>query len=170
MICSTLELGLGKDHSGILVLPEGTAAPGDDAKAVLGLLDSVIELNVTPDRGYAFSVRGLARELACSFDLPFVDPARTVPTEVTGDAWSVTVEPNSGASRFALRKIVGIDPTATTPWWMQRRLLLAGVRPISAAVDVTNYVLHELGQPLHAFDAAKLDGDLVVRRANAGRS
>jgi phenylalanyl-tRNA synthetase beta chain len=170
MICSTLELGLGRDHSGILVLPEGTAQPGDDAKVVLGLNDSVIELNVTPDRGYAFSVRGLARELACSFDLPYVDPARTMPTEVTGDAWPVTVEPESGASRFALRKVVGIDPAAVTPWWMQRRLLLAGVRPISAAVDVTNYVLHELGQPLHAFDASKLDGDLVVRRANAGET
>ena len=168
MICSTLELGLGRDHSGILVLPAGTAQPGDDAKLVLGLQDSVIELNVTPDRGYAFSVRGLARELACSFDLPYVDPARTAPTEVTGDAWSVAVEPSSGASRFALRKVVGIDPRATTPWWLQRRLLLAGVRPISAAVDVTNYVLHELGQPLHAFDAAKLTGDIVVRRAKAG--
>lgn len=168
MICSTLELGLGHDHSGILVLPEGTAEPGVDAKSVLGLDDSVIELNVTPDRGYAFSVRGLARELACSFDLPFVDPARSIPAEVTGDAWPVTVDPSSSASRFALRKVVGIDPVAVTPWWMQRRLLLAGVRPISVAVDVTNYVLHELGQPLHAFDAAKIDGDLVVRRATAG--
>ncbi|MBY6411240.1 phenylalanine--tRNA ligase subunit beta [Rhodococcus sp. BP-252] len=168
MICSTAELGLGRDSSGILVLPEGTAAPGDDAKVVLGMDDSVIELNVTPDRGYAFSVRGLARELASSFDLDYADPAAGPVQNNEGDTWPTTVEPESGASRFALRKVSGIDPKAVTPWWMQRRLLLAGIRPISAAVDVTNYVLHELGQPLHAFDAAKLTGGIVVRRAKAG--
>lgn len=168
MICSTLELGLGRDHSGILVLPPGTAVPGDDAKAILGLTDSVIELNVTPDRGYAFSVRGLARELASSFDLEFADPAGTPREGSGGQAWPAAVESDSGANRFALRKVTGIDPTAVTPWWMQRRLLLVGIRPISAAVDVTNYVLHELGQPLHAFDAGKLSGAIVVRRANSG--
>ncbi|MGA9870871.1 MAG: phenylalanine--tRNA ligase subunit beta [Rhodococcus sp. (in: high G+C Gram-positive bacteria)] len=171
MICSTLELGLGRDHAGILVLPAGTAEPGADAKAVLGLDDSVIELNVTPDRGYAFSVRGLARELASSFDLEFADPAvgpGNSEAASAGEAWPARVEPESGATRFALRKVRGIDPTAVTPWWLQRRLLLAGIRPISAAVDVTNYVLHELGQPLHAFDANKLDGGIVVRRARAG--
>ncbi|OZD61558.1 phenylalanine--tRNA ligase subunit beta [Rhodococcus sp. 06-1059B-a] len=168
MICSTAELGLGRDSSGILVLPEGTAAPGDDAKAVLGLDDAVIELNVTPDRGYAFSVRGLARELASSFDLEFADPAAGPVQNNEADTWPITVEADSGATRFALRKVSGIDPNATTPWWLQRRLLLAGIRPISAAVDVTNYVLHELGQPLHAFDANKLSGGIVVRRAEAG--
>ncbi|MDJ0393199.1 phenylalanine--tRNA ligase subunit beta [Rhodococcus sp. G-MC3] len=168
MICSTLELGLGRDHSGILVLPEGTAEPGDDAKVVLGLDDSVIELNVTPDRGYAFSVRGLARELASSFDLEYTDPATGPAQNNEGDAWPATIDPASKAGRFALRKVSGIDPKAPTPWWIQRRLLLAGVRPVSAAVDVTNYVLHELGQPLHAFDGAKLNGDIVVRRAEAG--
>ncbi len=170
MICSTLELGLGRDHSGILVLPVGTAEPGDDAKAVLGLDDSVIELNVTPDRGYAFSVRGLARELASSFDLEFADPAGTPEPGSEGPAWEATVDPDSGTNRFALRKVAGIDPAALTPWWMQRRLLLSGIRPISAAVDVTNYVLHELGQPLHAFDADKLNGAIVVRRATAGET
>lgn len=168
MICSTLELGLGRDHAGILVLPEGTAQPGDDAKVVLGLDDSVIELNVTPDRGYALSVRGLARELASSFDLEFADPALGPVQNDEGEAWPSAIDPESKATRFALRKISGIDPKAVTPWWLQRRLLLAGIRPISAAVDVTNYVLHELGQPLHAFDANKLSGDIVVRRANAG--
>ena len=168
MICSTLELGLGRDQSGILVLPKGTAAPGDDAKVVLGLDDSVIELNVTPDRGYAFSVRGLARELASSFDLEYADPALGPASHSEGQAWPATVEPDAGVGRFALRKVSGIDPAAVTPWWMQRRLLLAGIRPISAAVDVTNYVLHELGQPLHAFDANALTGAIVVRRAKAG--
>lgn len=168
MICSTAELGLGRDSSGILVLPEGTASPGDDAKVVLGLDDSVIELNVTPDRGYAFSVRGLARELASSFDLEFADPAVGPVQNNEGETWPTTIDPESNASRFALRKVSGIDPKAVTPWWLQRRLLLAGIRPISAAVDVTNYVLHELGQPLHAFDANKLTGGIVVRRAQAG--
>lgn len=171
MICSARELGVGKEHSGILVLPPATALPGADAHGVVGLDDSVIELAVTPDRGYCFSVRGLARELSCGYDLPFADPALAAWDPAHGaeaPAWGVTVDPGSGATRFALRRVTGIDTTAATPWWMQRRLLLSGVRPISPAVDVTNYVLLELGQPMHAFDAAKLSGELVVRRAVAG--
>ncbi|MBF6066376.1 phenylalanine--tRNA ligase subunit beta [Nocardia terpenica] len=178
MICSVAELGIGKDHSGILVLEPGTAEPGTDANELLGLDDTVVELNITPDRGYCFSVRGLARELACGFDLDYADPAvRTLPDpgqEHAGagsaDAWQVKVEPESGCTRFAMRKVTGIDPDAVSPWWLQRRLLLAGVRPISPAVDVTNYVMLELGQPLHAFDAAKVTGPLVVRRANTGET
>ncbi|MQY21135.1 phenylalanine--tRNA ligase subunit beta [Nocardia macrotermitis] len=170
MICSVAELGIGKDHSGILVLEPGTAEPGTDANELLGLDDTVIELNITPDRGYCFSVRGLARELACGFDLEYADPAvRTLPDD-EADAWSIRVESDSGCTRFAARRVTGIDPAAVSPWWLQRRLLLAGVRPISPAVDVTNYVMLELGQPLHAFDAAKVTGPLVVRRANKGET
>lgn len=170
MICSVAELGIGKDHSGILVLRPGTAEPGADANDLLGLDDSVIELNITPDRGYCFSVRGLTRELACGFDLEFADPAvRTLPDD-EADAWPITVESDSSCTRFAARRVTGIDPAAISPWWLQRRLLLAGVRPISPAVDVTNYVMLELGQPLHAFDAAKVTGALVVRKANTGET
>ncbi|MFI9404122.1 phenylalanine--tRNA ligase subunit beta [Nocardia sp. NPDC052316] len=170
MICSVAELGIGKDHSGILVLEPGTAEPGADANELLGLDDTVIELNITPDRGYCFSVRGLARELACGFDLDYADPAvRTLPDDEQ-DAWSVRLEPDSQCTRFAVRRVTGIDPNAVSPWWLQRRLLLSGVRPISPAVDVTNYVMLELGQPLHAFDAAKLTGGLVVRTANKGET
>jgi phenylalanyl-tRNA synthetase beta chain len=170
MICSVAELGIGKDHSGILVLEPGTAEPGADANDLLGLDDTVVELNITPDRGYCFSVRGLARELACGFDLEYADPAvHTLPGD-EADAWPVKVESDSGCTRFAARKVTGIDPAATSPWWMQRRLLLAGVRPISPAVDVTNYVMLELGQPLHAFDAAKVTGPLVVRKAETGET
>ncbi|MBY8861552.1 phenylalanine--tRNA ligase subunit beta [Nocardia sp. CA2R105] len=170
MICSVAELGIGKDHSGILVLEPGTAEPGADANELLGLDDTVIELNITPDRGYCFSVRGLARELACGFDLEYADPAvRTLPGD-EAEAWTIRVEPDSGCTRFAARRVTGIDPSAVSPWWLQRRLLLAGVRPISPAVDVTNYVMLELGQPLHAFDAAKVTGPLVVRRANKGET
>ncbi|MQY25354.1 phenylalanine--tRNA ligase subunit beta [Nocardia aurantia] len=170
MICSVAELGIGRDHSGILVLEPGTALPGADANLLLGLDDTVVELAITPDRGYAFSVRGLARELACGFDLEFVDPAaRTLP-EVAAEAWPVRLEPESLCTRFAMRRVTGIDPAAVSPWWLQRRLLLSGVRPISPAVDVTNYVMLELGQPLHAFDAAKVRGGLVVRRAHTGET
>ncbi|WP_028477489.1 phenylalanine--tRNA ligase subunit beta [Nocardia sp. CNY236] len=170
MICSVAELGIGKDHSGILVLEKGTAEPGTDANEVLGLHDTVVELNITPDRGYCFSVRGLARELACGFDLEYADPAvRLLPDHET-EAWSIRVEPDSRCTRFGARRVTGIDPTAVSPWWLQRRLLLSGVRPISPAVDVTNYVMLELGQPLHAFDAAKISGALVVRTANAGET
>ncbi|MGW5383852.1 phenylalanine--tRNA ligase subunit beta [Nocardia sp. NPDC003963] len=169
MICSVAELGIGKDHSGILVLEPGTAEPGTDANELLGLGDTVVELNITPDRGYCFSVRGLARELACGFDLEYADPA--VRTLGDGDeAWPVRVEPETQCTRFGVRRVTGIDPHAVSPWWLQRRLLLSGVRPISPAVDVTNYVMLELGQPLHAFDAAKLSGGLVVRRAAAGET
>ncbi|WP_433193231.1 phenylalanine--tRNA ligase subunit beta [Nocardia sp. CA-107356] len=170
MICSVAELGIGKDHSGILVLEPGTAEPGTDANELLGLDDTVIELNITPDRGYCFSARGLARELACGFDLEYADPAvRTLPNDEL-KAWPVQLEPESKCTRFAVRRVTGIDPNAVSPWWLQRRLLLSGVRPISPAVDVTNYVMLELGQPLHAFDADKLSGGLVVRTADQGET
>ncbi|OZM70079.1 phenylalanine--tRNA ligase subunit beta [Amycolatopsis antarctica] len=168
MICSVRELGIGEDHAGILVLPPATAGPGDDATEVLGLDDTVIELTPTPDRGYALSIRGLARELACALDAPFGDPAQVDLPEAEGDAWPVTVEDSEGCSRFVLRRVTGLDAGAPTPWWMRRRLLLAGIRPISLAVDVTNYVMLELGHPLHAFDTGAVQGELVVRRAKAG--
>ena len=170
MICSASELGIGSDHSGIIVLAPGTAEPGTPAGPVLGTDDTVFELNVTPDRGDCLSVRGLARELACGFDLDFADPAIEQGLPARGEAWPLEVEPESGAQRFALRRVTGVDPAARTPWWLARRLLLSGVRPISPAVDVTNYVMIELGHPMHAFDAARLRGPLVVRRARPGES
>ncbi len=174
MICSAAELGLGADHSGILVLPAGTAEPGADGIAVLGLDDVVFNLAVTPDRGYGLSVRGIAREIACAYDLNFVDPAfdpeRVPPLPVEGPAVPVTVAAGTGVSRFALRPVTGIDPGAQTPWWMRRRLLLCGIRPISPAVDVTNYVMLELGHPMHAHDSSRIHGDLAVRFANPGET
>ncbi|MFD7656348.1 phenylalanine--tRNA ligase subunit beta [Actinosynnema sp. NPDC059797] len=168
MICSARELGLGDDHAGIMVLPSGTAQPGDDAVELLGLGDTVIEVAPTPDRGYAFSVRGLARELACAFDVPFRDPGLAEIPEAEGEEIRVTVEDPVACSRFTARRVTGVDPTAPTPWWMRRRLMLAGIRSISLPVDVTNYVMLELGQPLHAFDGSAVRGGLVVRRAVAG--
>ncbi|MFI8770542.1 phenylalanine--tRNA ligase subunit beta [Gordonia sp. NPDC062954] len=169
MICSVSELGIGNDHSGILVLAPGTAEPGADAREVLGLDDAAIDVNVTPDRGYAFSVRGLGRELAGSFEVPFVDPAlAATASDATGDAWPVAIDDDSSATRYTARVISGVDATAVSPWWMQKRLMVAGIRPISAIVDITNYVMIELGQPLHAFDADKLTGTITVRSAQPG--
>jgi phenylalanyl-tRNA synthetase beta chain len=165
MICSVAELNLGTDQSGILVLPPGTASPGDDAAPVLDLDDVVFHLAITPDRGYCLSVRGLAREIACAYDLPFVDPADVAPLPVEGQAWPLTIEPGTGVRRFALRPLTGIDPSAVSPWWMQRRLLLSGIRAISPAVDVTNFVMLELGHPMHAHDLNRITGGLRVRFA-----
>ncbi|PRW63965.1 phenylalanine--tRNA ligase subunit beta [Actinopolyspora mortivallis] len=170
MICSVRELGIGEDHEGILVLPPGSADPGADAGEIVGLDDSVIELSITPDRGYCFSVRGLARELSNALDVPFGDPAnRSIPDD-DRPSRTVRLDDETACSRFVFRRLTGVDPTAPTPWWMRRRLALAGIRSISLPVDVTNYVMLELGQPLHAWDALKLDGDVVVRRASAGET
>lgn len=170
MICSAAELGLGADHSGILVLPPGTAEPGAAGAAVLGLDDVVFHLAITPDRGYCMSVRGLAREIACAYDLDFVDPADVKPLPAVGEAWPLTVQPETGVRRFALRPVTGIDPAAVSPWWLQRRLLLAGIRATSPAVDVTNYVMLELGHPMHAHDCNRISGGLAVRFARAGET
>ena len=170
MIASARELGIGGDHAGILVLPPGSAAPGEDVTVLLGLDDAVVELAVTPDRGYCFSVRGLSRELAGAFDAGFVDPVSRVEVPpVDGDAWPVTLD-DAACPRFVARRVDGVDAGLPSPWWMQRRLLAAGMRPISLIVDVTNYVMIELGQPLHAFDAGLLSGGIVVRRARAGET
>ncbi|QUR67429.1 phenylalanine--tRNA ligase subunit beta [Mycobacterium spongiae] len=171
MICSAAELGLGADHSGILVLPPATADPGAGGAGVLGLDDVVFHLAITPDRGYCMSVRGLAREIACAYDLDFVDPAgqsRVPPLPVEGPAWPVTVHPETGVRRFALRPVAGIDPAAVSPWWLQRRLLLSGIRTTSPAVDATNYVMLELGHPMHAHDRDRISGGFGVRFARPG--
>ncbi|GLZ56243.1 phenylalanine--tRNA ligase subunit beta [Actinomycetospora sp. NBRC 106378] len=171
MLCALDELGLGDDHAGILVLPPDTAEPGTDAAPLLGLAEgdaeAVLDVAVNPDRGYALSIRGMGRELAGAYDAPFGDPAAIdhgVPATSEPGA-SVVVDPASGCRRFVARRVTDLDPTAPTPWWMTRRLLLAGIRPISLAVDVTNFVMLELGQPMHAYDAARITGDVVVRRA-----
>ena len=170
MICSTAELNLGTDHSGILVLPPGTAEPGDPAADVLGLDDVVFHLAITPDRGYCLSVRGMAREIACAYDLDYVDPADVPPLPAEGEALPVTIQPGTGVIRFGLRPVTGIDPTAVSPWWMQRRLLLSGIRAISPAVDVTNYVMLELGHPMHAHDRSLITGGFKVRFAEPGET
>ncbi|RQX00259.1 phenylalanine--tRNA ligase subunit beta [Micromonospora globispora] len=170
MICSAKELGLGDDHSGIIVLPEDTPAkPGDDARPVVGLDDTVVEMEITPDRGYALSVRGIARELSHALGVPFRDPALVpAPGATERPVYPVEVRDTVGCDRFAARMVRGIDPTVETPGWMSQRLTVAGVRSISLPVDITNYLMLELGQPMHAFDVDRISGPLVVRRAEPG--
>jgi phenylalanyl-tRNA synthetase beta chain len=173
MICSVRELGLGDEHDGILVLTEADVAgavPGDDARGVLGLPDAVLDIAVTPDRGYCLSVRGVAREVATAFGTQLRDPALRPTPAGNAQGWAVVVEDTSGCDRFVTRTVRGIDPTATSPFWLRRRLSLAGMRPISFAVDVTNYVMLELGQPTHGYDRDRLQGAIVVRRARSGES
>jgi phenylalanyl-tRNA synthetase beta chain len=170
MICSARELGISDEHAGIIVLPPDTpAAPGSDARPVVGLDEIVLDLKVTPDRGYAMSVRGIARELSHAFGTAFRDPGLgPAPAATAEPVYPVDVRDPIGCDRFAARVVRGIDPTAPSPEWMRRRLTVAGVRTISLAVDITNYVMLELGQPMHAFDLDRLQGPLVVRRAHAG--
>ncbi|MBM6399372.1 phenylalanine--tRNA ligase subunit beta [Phycicoccus sonneratiae] len=186
MICSERELGLGDDHDGIIVLtrrfaddPEALArcVPGADAIAILGLDRETVEVNVTPDRGYCFSVRGVAREYGHATGAEFTDPAADLatrvpppsssghPVELTDDA---PIRGRAGCDRFNARVVRGLDVSAPSPAWMRARLTEAGMRPISLAVDVTNYVMLGLGQPLHAYDLATLGERIVVRRARPG--
>ncbi|HET6876136.1 MAG TPA: phenylalanine--tRNA ligase subunit beta [Jatrophihabitans sp.] len=167
MICSVRELGIGEDHAGILVLPPGSATPGADPLGMLGLRDAVLDVAVTTDRGYCMSIRGLAREVAAAFDRPFRDVAAPLPP-VDGGAYEVHIDDPSGCDRFSAMAVAGLDPAAPTPDWMVTRLRQCGMRSISLAVDVTNYVMLETGQPLHAFDRGKLRGPIGVRRAHPG--
>jgi phenylalanyl-tRNA synthetase beta chain len=172
MICSVRELGVGDDHAGILVLGSGkddVPPPGTPAAPVVGLEDVVIELAVTPDRGYCLSMRGIAREMGTGLAAPWRDPGALTPPAWSGEpTWQVTVADPDRCDRFSMIAMEGLDPTAPSPWWMRRHLAQAGVRSISLAVDVTNYVMLELGQPMHAFDRDAVTGPITVRRAREG--
>ncbi len=167
MICSARELGLGEDHTGIIVLNEG--APGDDAIALLQINDAIFDIAVNPDRGYALSVRGLARELAASLRVSYRDPAQLIATDgfaINQSGIQVAIDDPTAASTIYIRTLQGFNPAAPSPLWIRRRIEKSGMRSISLAVDVTNYVMLELGQPLHAFDAAKIKGSIHIRRAD----
>jgi phenylalanyl-tRNA synthetase beta chain len=171
MICSAAELAIGEDHTGILVLPPD-APLGRDFVSYAGLLDVVIDVNVTPDKGFALSVRGVARELAISYRVPFTDPADigliADVNLVSAEVYPASIADTTACDRIVLREVRGIDPATPTPLGTKIRLARAGQRSVSLAVDVTNYLMLELGQPLHAFDRARLTGPIVVRRAASG--
>ena len=174
MLASGRELGLNDDHGGILVLQSMGLDPkvGTDAMELLLLNEQAAEVNVTPDRGYCFSIRGVAREYSHATKTLFRDPiGHAHPEHVEG--FKVTIDDqapirgNAGCDRFVVRVVRNVDPTRPTPPWMVTRLKLAGMRSISLIVDITNYVMLELGQPLHAYDLDKLTGGITVRRAKA---
>ncbi len=177
MIASSRELGLSDEHEGILRLSTLGLDPevGTDALELLGLNESAAEVNVTPDRGYCLSIRGIAREYSHASGAKFTDPASKVLAK-QGAGFSVQVNDLSpihgvaGCSRFSTLGVSGIDANAAVPGWMTNRLKLAGMRSISIAVDITNYVMLELGQPIHAYDADKLKGGITVRRALPGET
>ncbi|MDN5745885.1 MAG: phenylalanine--tRNA ligase subunit beta, partial [Nocardioidaceae bacterium] len=168
MICSVRELGIGEDHDGILVLPADAGAPGQDALTLLGLDEEVIEFEINPDRAYALSMRGVARETALAFGVGFTDPAERAVPEADGQAYDVVVEDSARCPVFSTRVVTGFDPASPTPPWLARRLEQYGMRSISLAVDVSNYVMIELGQPTHCYDRDKLTGAIQVRRAQSG--
>ncbi|WP_222263389.1 phenylalanine--tRNA ligase subunit beta [Modestobacter marinus] len=171
MICSVRELGIGEDHAGILVIGSGEdgPAPGTPAAGLLGLDDVVFDLEVTPDRGYAMSLRGIARDLAGALGVEWRDPAALTPPAWSGQpGWQVAVADPDRCDRFSMLAMEGLDPAAASPWELRRRLGQCGVRSISLAVDVTNYVMLELGQPMHAFDRDTVTGPITVRRAAPG--
>ena len=173
MICSARELGMGDDHTGIIVLGNGEDPDfplGTDVVAALGLRDTVLELGVNPDRGYALSIRGIAREVATAYGVDFIDPAGLETGGAASGGHPVRIDDVNGCDRYIARLITNVDPTVASPRWLQRRLTLAGMRPISLPVDVTNHVMLELGQPLHAFDRDLVSGALVVRRATKGET
>lgn len=174
MICSAREIELGEDHAGIMILPKNAAEVGSSAAALLGFGEEVLDIAVTPDRGYALSIRGIAREAAIAYDVAFRDrsveladlpapAAQATPRDCgSSDATACDV--------FTLRTILKVDAQAPTPLWMTQRLIAAGLRPVSIIVDITNYVMLESGQPLHAFDAERVTGAVVARRASAGET
>lgn len=178
MMCSAAELGFGPKADGIIVLGDEVADKvGQDARPIIGLADTVFDVNITPDRGYALSARGLSREIASAFDLTFRDVAQdpsvagvdtTAVPEAQGTLIDVDLRDETKAQRFGLRKVSNIDPAARTPFWMERELMLSGQRSVNVATDVTNYVMLLLGAPMHAFDANVVSGDLVVRNAEEG--
>ncbi|MHB9754872.1 phenylalanine--tRNA ligase subunit beta [Streptomyces sp. BYX5S] len=168
MICSTDELGMGDDGThGIIVLPPEHEA-GTNAIELLELVDEVLDIAVTPDRGYCLSMRGIARETAIAYGLPLRDPALLDVPAPNANGYPVKVADPIGCDRFTARTVTGLSPEARSPIWLQRRLQKAGMRPISLAVDVTNYVMLELGQPLHAYDRSLVQGTIGVRRAEQG--
>jgi phenylalanyl-tRNA synthetase beta chain len=169
MLCSARELGLSDDASGLLALPV-TARPGEDVRQALALDDTRITIKLTPNRPDCLSIAGIAREVAAITGAPLTLPS-IVDAPVTSTATRrVVIEDAAACPRFSARVIEGIDARAPTPAWMSARIERSGIRAISAIVDITNYVMLELGQPLHAYDNRLLDGDVVVRFARPGET
>jgi len=162
MLCSAAELGLSEDKEALLILPRDTA-PGTDLRALLDLDDNIIEIAITPNRGDCLSIAGVARELAAINDMTVTEVTIPAVAAAVDDSVSVRLLAPEACPRYVGRVIKNINPAAETPPWLRERLRRGGIRAISPVVDVTNYILLELGQPMHAFDMNKVDGDIQVR-------
>ena len=169
MLCSGRELGLGDDHEGILELP-ADAPIGEDIRKYLDLDDQVFVIKLTPNKADCLSLVGMAREVSAITGAALCAPKWNAPAVSTDDKRKVTVESKELCGRFAGRVIRGVNPQAKTPDWIVQRLSRAGQRSISALVDLSNYVMLEMGQPTHVFDIDKLEGDITVRWAKAGET
>ena len=169
MLCSAKELGLAEKSEGLLEL-DPTAKVGQPVAKHLGLDDSTLLLELTPNRGDCLSVAGLSREVAAVFALPLKEPPGKPAPVTSARRIDARIDDKAGCPRYTGRVIENLDPAARTPDWMRERLRRSGIRSIYPVVDITNYVMLELGQPLHAFDSAKLAGAIRVRRAKAGES
>jgi phenylalanyl-tRNA synthetase beta chain len=167
MLCSAKELGLSEEGAGLLVLDDA-ALPGASLVSYLRLSDAVLDVNITPNRGDCFSAIGLARELAAKHGRPLRGPALTAVEAQSGDAMEVVLEAPQACARFAGRIVRGLAGSARSPDWLRERLQRAGLRAIHPIVDVTNYVMLELGQPLHAYRLDRLTGRVVARMAHEG--
>jgi len=169
MLCSGRELGLGEDHEGILELP-ADAPVGEDIRKYLDLDDQVFVIKLTPNKADCLSLMGMAREVSAITGAALCAPKWNAPTVTIDEKRKVTVESKELCGRFAGRVIRGVNPQAKTPDWIIMRLTRAGQRSISALVDLSNYVMLEMGQPTHVFDIDKLNGDISVRWAKAGET
>ncbi|MFP1869952.1 phenylalanine--tRNA ligase subunit beta [Lonsdalea quercina] len=169
MLCSFSELGIADDHNGILELP--TDAPiGTDLREYLKLDDNIIEISVTPNRADCLSLQGVARDVAVLNGVAFNAPEITPVEPTIADTFPISVDAPEACPRYLGRVVKGINVKASTPLWMREKLRRCGIRSIDPVVDVTNYVLLELGQPMHAFDLARLDGNITVRTAQEGET
>jgi phenylalanyl-tRNA synthetase beta chain len=169
MLCSAAELGLEEHSDALLELPEGTP-PGEDISRVLALGDVSIEVDLTPNRGDCLSLAGIARELSAINRLPVMGPPLQPVAAAILDTHSVFLQAEEDCPRYVGRVVRGINPRAGTPLWMRERLRRSGLRSLGPVVDVTNYVMLELGQPMHAFDLRRLSGPVRIRRAAAGEA
>jgi phenylalanyl-tRNA synthetase beta chain len=169
MLCSAKELGLAEESNGLFDLPPDLRT-GDALGNALSLNDTIFEVNLTPNRGDCMSVLGVAREVAAARGQPLKPAGQAHADPQLNETFPVRLEAGEGCPIFAGRVLRGLDGRAKSPFWMQERLRRAGIRPISAIVDVTNYVMLELGQPMHAYDLRKLNHAVIVRYARAGET
>jgi phenylalanyl-tRNA synthetase beta chain len=167
MLCSFSELGISEDHDGIIELP-ADAPIGTDIREYLKLNDNAIEISVTPNRADCLGIIGVARDVAVLNKLTLNVPAMDAVPAAIHDTFPITVEATDACPRYLGRVVKGINVKAATPLWMREKLRRCGIRSIDPVVDVTNYVLLELGQPMHAFDLNRLEGGIVVRMAKEG--